>query len=140
MKGLLAVLLVIGVASASAAQPVPSWYDREIVHNAVHDLEEGLGKYADRVAKSDSENLKSQLSVLQKAVDTLHEEMSDPDREADAQRILKAFLPIQAPFDRFLSAVRQNQLRLRERARLLYDTYGVMSAYGELKFWMTPVP
>ena len=136
---LLGLAFVLWGLSASAEVPT-SWYDLELVHNGVHDLEEALEKFAPRLTKSDTEPLHKRFKAYQKSVIHLHDEMSDYDKEQSAVIITKAFQGTIKPFESFLSAVRGNQLKQKERMRYANEALDLVYLQGQISFWMTPSP
>lgn len=125
--------------SATGVAADPPWYDSELVHNAVHDLEEVGEKWKGRLDKRDPAEVRTRLDAFLKAVDHVHDELhADPERDATA--ILRAFRRVGAPLKRLVVAVRANQIRLKKPTPHLYDAWEVIDLYSRLKFWMTPVP
>lgn len=130
------VTLVFAVFLTCPALGNQSWYDTEIVHNTVHDLQEAAEKFPSH--KDVPPSIKAPLGELKKVVDHLHDELHS-ERENDAVMITKAFSTIQEPLDRFSRAVRAHQVQVKLWNAYLYDTLPILGAYTELKFWMTKV-
>ena len=132
-------LMLAWAAQAAPPQGTPDapWYDRELVHNAAHDLEETLEKFAPRLTKTETETLRQAFLAYQKSIDHLHTEMSDLDKELDAKIILTAFEKTIAPYQRFLSAGRGNQLHAKERMRFASEALDLVYLQGQVAFWMT---
>jgi hypothetical protein len=138
MKQLLILFLFI-TANLFAGEPnVPTWYNREMLHNAVHDLEEVVEGQKDKFKEDDSDDLKAAHVRLRNAVDVLHTHISNADKEKDAEGVRRVFSFLEQPYEAVMSAARANQVRLKQDTRFLYDSFDIMDTYHRVKYWLTP--